>query len=188
MKKDDIMAILEENGIVRAWKIFSESDKSKFTADHHVIRDIIFRFATRGTLTIKQITHIQKLFVKIDSANKRKKKIEEEKMGAVPCPSGNVTIEGIILKISDRNNSYGVQRGGNYYQRDYPVKKMFVKSTEGYTVWGTIPSHLLLTRIGDTDRCVQAGDKVRFSAKVVVCKDDDKHGFFKRPKNAEVIL
>ena len=92
---------------------------------------------------------------------------EARRANASDCPTGKVTIEGEVTRLSWKSSEYG------------DTLKMRVVSTEGYTVYGTVP------RILEDD--LEVGDRVRFSATVTPSSDDSTFGFYKRPTKSEII-
>lgn len=113
----------------------------------------------RGHLTEKQEAAL------IKAAELETAKIEAY-VNATDCPEGRQTVAGEVLTVKWVSSQYG----GSL--------KMLVKSTDGWKVWGTVPS-----AISEVER----GDKVQFVATVTPSDDDAKFGFYKRPSKAEVI-
>jgi hypothetical protein len=74
-------------------------------------------------------------------------------------------VRGTVLSLKEVEGTYGI------------TLKMFVKTSEGYTLWGSVPKGL-----GE----VKKGDEVAFTATVTPSKDDKKHGYFSRPVRAKV--
>lgn len=83
---------------------------------------------------------------------------------AEDVPEGKATVVGEVLTLKWQDSQFG------------STLKMLVKATQGFKVWGTVPSSLL-----GEDK-LMAGTMVRVTATFERSKDDPKFGFFKRPK------
>jgi hypothetical protein len=86
--------------------------------------------------------------------------------GQVPVVDKRVQVEGVVLSFRWVDNAYG------------STLKMLV-GCDGYKLWGTVPRDLVET--------VEAGDRVRFVARLERSTDNDDFGFYSRPGNAEVV-
>lgn len=87
------------------------------------------------------------------------------------APEGRVVVKGVILavKIVNRNA---------YHYHDSGVDiKILVELENKSTIWGNLPSAL---------RDAKKGDTIEFTATFTPCKDDNTHGFFKRPAKAKL--
>jgi hypothetical protein len=93
---------------------------------------------------------------------------------------GRYTVEGEIISAKVQDSQYGSQL------------KMLVRLADGNKVWGTVPASIedasyQMDRPGDSIRDRLVGLTVRFAAEVKRSNDDAHFGFFKRPKNGEVV-
>ena len=77
----------------------------------------------------------------------------------------NKTIEGVVIKLDYRENSFGIRR------------VMTVKTDSGWSCWGTVPRAII---------DVAKGQRVRFTA-TLQPSDTPTFAFAKRPRNAEII-
>ena len=77
----------------------------------------------------------------------------------------NKTIEGVVIKLDYRENSFGIRR------------VMTVKTDSGWSCWGTVPRAII---------DVAKGQRVRFTA-TLQPSDKPTFAFAKRPRNAEII-
>lgn len=94
---------------------------------------------------------------------------------ALPMPEleGRVEIEGTVLAIKEVEQEAWGYHGG--YETVY---KMLIQHPDGWKVYGSRPASL-----ADAQR----GDRVKFTARFEVSRDDEKFGFFKRPTKASII-
>ena len=115
--------------------------------------DMYNNLAKWGSMSDKQLDFLTRLY-------------EESLVAKVPCPTGKVTIEGVILSFKSSYSQYGT------------ITKMLVESDQGYRVYGTLPKS-----IDD----VEKGNKVRFVATVEKSPTDDNFGFFNRPTQATIL-
>jgi hypothetical protein len=146
------------------WDAERAEKLEKFLADHFTIKpvfdwaatstgialDIYNNLAKWGNLTESQIALLVRFF---NDAQKPK----------ADCPSGKVTIEGVVISTKFVDGYYGCQY------------KMTVESNDGYRVFGTVPKSL--------DN-VEKGNKIRFVATIEPAPNDKHFGFFSRPKEA----
>jgi hypothetical protein len=85
----------------------------------------------------------------------------------VPDTGDRIKVTGEVLTVREQEGYMGAL-----------VRKMLVRTTEGFKLWGTVPSALY-----DVDR----GATVEFSCTVERSKDDAKFGFFSRPTKPRVV-
>jgi len=127
-----------------------------FETDHYIVRDIKRQYETRP-ISDKQAQLVLKIAA--DVAAKAAARAAEPP--APPAPEGRVTVEGEVLSTRVDSGPYG------------DVRKMLVKSAEGWKCWGTAPSGLN----------VEKGVQVRFTATLNPLAERKEPGFafFKRP-------
>ena len=124
----------------------------------------VWDILTQGThkaLSERQVTAM------LEAAKRSAERVAAEAAEAVnaqPLPTGTVTIEGEVLTTKVQENRFGSEL------------KMLVKGL-GWKVWGTVPRSLEAHR----------GAVVRFTATVEASDDDPTFGFFKRPRNAQIL-
>lgn len=87
---------------------------------------------------------------------------------AIPVPEGPQTVEGLVSKISTKENADGSQRF-----------VMTVRDDRGFSVWGTRP-------LAIAER-VQMGTRVRFDAELARSAERPHFGFFRYPKNVVIL-
>ena len=173
-KREAAKAKLEAIGLSSAWTIFETVGKIPTTLQSKVdngelnkkvldkmfiVFDIVQRLVNHDKISDKQINFLVSLVSFIDNFDAMEAKRKAEKEAANPAPEGRVEVEVKILKIKDTD--WGT--------------KMFCKSLEGWTCWGSLPRDL---------DCAKAGDVVCFTARFKRADNDDKHAFFSRPTKA----
>tara|TARA_R100001510_G_scaffold30944_1_gene27649 strand:+ start:8377 stop:9024 length:648 start_codon:yes stop_codon:yes gene_type:complete len=178
-KREAGKAKLEAIGLSSAWTIFETVGKIPTTLQDKVdngelnkkvldkmfiVFDIVQRLVNHDKISDKQINFLVSLVSFIDNFDAMEAKRKAEKEAANPAPEGRVEVEVQILKIKDTD--WGT--------------KMFCKSLEGWTCWGSLPRNL----IENDGQCVKAGDVVCFTARFKRADNDDKHAFFSRPTKA----
>lgn len=152
-------ALLSDAGHSAAWDIYKATDREAFKYEECTITDIVAKLVRYGSISDKAMAYVGTLLAKIPQREAVQIQRMEEKAQAANCPKGRITVEGVIVKIADHENSFGV------------TTKMTVKHDSGYLVWGTMPSSCSALK----------GDRVKFTATVEPSPDDSKFGFFKRP-------
>jgi hypothetical protein len=170
--KQKAKAILDEKGLSEAWKIYNERGWVGWNKDNRqeeIIDNIISKLVRYGNISKAQEDLIKKLLEQIDKRAEIKKQREEEKENAQPCPNGKVEVRGVVISIKMVKNkfSYG------------EIAKMLVKSEDGYLVFGSVPQSIYN---------IQKGDKVIFQADVQPSNNDNKFGYFKRPRQAKKLV
>lgn len=156
--------------IKTAWAEYRAANEADWEAldasENGFVQDVLRKGRLYGNLSDKQLAAIQKA---VDQ--------DVEKMIAAaaapptaPVPTGKgVAIEGVVVSVKWQDSYYG------------GTQKMLVvvETPEGeFKVWGTVPSSLPNT---------EKGDRVSFVAEVSPSEDDKSFGFFKRPRNAQVV-
>lgn len=137
---------------------------------HEIFADIAGKLIRYGSISPKQVALCRKLLREYNERQANNGQTlaqitrEQERAAAADCPTGRVTITGIILKTKWHDGFYG------------STLKMTVKDDSGFLVWGSAPTRVNL----------EAGDRIQFKASVEPSDDDPKFGYFKRPTNAVV--
>lgn len=157
--KRKAQALLNNLGLGEAWKLYESTEAAK-TKEELTVRDMVRGLIRHGRLTEKQEAFLKRLLYTIANKDRIMAEREAEKLAALPCPTGRIVIIGTVLTVKTVESVWG------------DTLKMLVKTKEGYTVWGSVPSGLTVNR----------GEPVTFKATVEPSKDDPKHGFFSRPK------
>jgi hypothetical protein len=174
--KRKAQAILADNGLTAAWDVYTTSGfaPEHFTDPLHdchdfgckrpgyeetTITDIVGKLVKYGSISENQMSFVGKLLAKIPQREQIAAERAAEREAAAPCPTGRVTVSGIVLSIKEHEGNYGF------------TTKMTVKANEGFIVWVTMPSG------ADVER----GSAITFTATLTPSKDDPKFGFGKRP-------
>jgi len=150
--------ILSDLGLTEAWTLFNMKVVPDLYEENTIV-DMVRNLVRYGNLSEKQQSFMRKLLHTIANREAIAAQRKEEKAAAAPCPTGRITVTGTVMSTKRVDGAYG------------SVLKMFVKTTEGYTLWGTVPSGLE----------VEKGSVVTFKATIEPARDDPKHGFFSRP-------
>jgi len=148
---------LEEKGLLAAWTLWETN--SRADSDTEIVVDMVGKLVSYGNLSDKQWEFLRRLMYRIENREVLEAQRAAEKEKAQDCPTGRLDIVGTVLSTRVVEGAYG------------DTLKMFVKTSGGYTLWGTVPSSLQVER----------GQEVRFRATVEPSKDDPKHGYFSRP-------
>ena len=164
--KRKAQAALEDAGLSFAWQIFEQKDFATWQYEENIIYDIVRKFVRYGSISEKQQDLLRKLIHKIENreAIAAERAAEYQEAKPIPALGGRFTIDGEVLSVKGAETLYGY------------TLKMIVKSTDGWKVYGSVPSGADLER----------GDKVSFNAEVTVSRDDPKFGFFKRPTKMQI--
>jgi hypothetical protein len=150
---------LEELGLMSAWALWDEAKYYGSDTDEGIVVDMVRKLVTYGNLSDKQWEFLKRLMFRIENRAVVEAQRAAEKAAAQDCPTGRLDIVGTVLTTRVVEGHYG------------DTLKMFVKTTEGYTLWGTVPKGLTAER----------GQEVRFRATVEPSEKDPKHGYFSRP-------
>lgn len=148
---------LQEKSLEAAWTYFNS--QSVMDGDARIVGDMVNKLVRYGALSDEQWEFLKRLMYRIENRAVVEAQIAAEKANAKDCPTGRMDIVGTVLTTRVVEGHYG------------DTLKMFVKTQDGYTLWGTVPSSLQ----------VEKGQEVRFRATVEPSKDDPKHGYFSRP-------
>jgi hypothetical protein len=152
-------ATLSSLGLSQAWALFNDKERASFYEETTVC-DMVRNLIRYGDMSEKQIAFMRSLLHKITNREEIAAQREREKEAALPCPTGRLQVTGTVLTTKWSDGTYG------------SVLKMLVKTTEGYTLWGTVPSAFEVP---------ERGTVVTFKATIEPAKNDPKHGFFSRP-------
>ena len=177
--KTKAQATLQKEGLEQCWTIYEEPTPAEF--EERTITDIVGKLVRYGSISQKQTDFLRNLVSQIPQRVEKRKALEEkiktEKENAAPCPEGRVTVVGEVVSVKWQDTIYGSTR------------KMLVKSEEGFTIWGTVPSNVKVPMVlgEDGPSGIEKGDKIQFSAKLSPSEDDNKFGFFSRPTKAEIL-
>lgn len=143
-----------------------------YEGNNSFLVDVKSRFDRYGNLSEKQAAAVVRAYEK-ESAPK-----QEEEQGS-PVVEGKITVTGEVKKAYHKETDFGSRF------------VMIVQDDRGFKVWGTVPSTLCDIHDLDVDRvlsrCVEEGDRIKFSANVTKSDRDESFGFFKRPTKATVI-
>lgn len=146
-------------------------------------RDTFFRASLadtlykRGALSDAQLGALKK-------GVEREKATAEEQAAAGPLAEGSYEVVGEVVSEKWVDGMYG------------STHKMLVKLDNGNKVWGSVPAKVEDACRGhhdqETGEWVDSerelvGARVKFTAFVERSRDDEHFGFFKRPKQAEVL-
>lgn len=118
------------------------------------------KLAKYFSLSRRQIAFARKLVRQADEREALAAERKAKLVDAADWEDGRFEIEGKILSVKWKDNDFG----GSY--------KMIVELADGRRCWGSVPS-----KLGDSE----VGDVVRFKATFSKSNDDDKFAFFKRP-------
>jgi hypothetical protein len=157
--KRKAQALLSDMGMSQAWELF-ELEECPDYYEERTIRNMVQSLVRYGRLSEKQEAFMRNLLNGIAKRGELAAKRAEEKADAAPCPTGRLQVTGTVLTTKWSDGTYG------------SVLKMLVKTTEGYTLWGTVPSAFEVP---------ERGTVVTFKATIEPAKNDPKHGFFSRP-------
>jgi hypothetical protein len=155
--------ILQELGLEDAWQYY-ETAEGFSEYEESTCQSLVVNLVRYGNFSDKQAEFLKTLLHRIKNREALKAARELDKANAKDCPTGRIAVKGIVLSLKDVESQYG------------KTLKMFVKTAEGYTLWGTVPGSMY---------SVQKGDEVAFTATVTPSKDDKKHGYFSRPVRAK---
>lgn len=156
-------ATLEALGCPLAWELYTNTPV-RCEREEDIVVEMVSKLVRYGSISEKQEEFLRNLLYRIQNREAIKAEREAEKAAAKDCPEGRMVITGTVLTTKFCDNAFG----GSL--------KMLVKTQDGYTVWGTVPSALEAKR----------GDTVTFKATVKPSDRDPKHGYFSRPSAQKV--
>jgi hypothetical protein len=138
--------------------------------DHDIVQDINNRVQQYGNISPAQAALVFKLAKEVRKKGTVEERRAQERAAAADAPTGRETIQGRILKVTER------VEGPGYHART--VVKLLVKSNSGYLAWGSAPRG-----IGEAT----TGDEIEFTATFTPSDDDPKFAFYKRPTKAALL-
>lgn len=164
---------LQAEGLEPAWQTYlkgTTQGSSQLNRDEYTIADMVDKLVRYGSLSPKQINFLRLLVDRVANADKIAEQRKAEKALAKDCPTGRLTVEAEVLTVKYQASDFG------------ETLKMLVKTTDGYTLWGTVPSDLQLFDDSEgNQRGLRKGDRITLTATISPAPNDSKHGFFKRP-------
>ena len=101
-----------------------------------------------------------------------------ERQAAEDIVLGKQVITGEVISAKWKSSQYG------------DSFKMLVKDERGFKVWGTVPTKIMDSVVGDGNPITgddMKGVKVTFTATVTASDDDAQFGFYSRPTQAATI-
>lgn len=165
------------------------------------LRDMCQKVIQWGNeLSEKQQAFARKLLQQIVDRPKllAEREARDEARQPIPVTDNRITIVGTIISAEFRDSGYSPQ---GYFQPE--CVKVVIEHTDGWKVWGTLPSELwaamrtygeptwnngaVVSSGRDVRTSKLKGLKVRLDARVTVSDKDHKFGFFKRPTKAAII-
>ena len=164
--------LLEDAGLAAAWDLYVEVCDGATLADNRAnapittIYSIVNGVIKYGSVSDKQVEFLKVLIDRHANADRIEAERAAEKAKALPVPEGKQEVELKVIKVEERESEYGLQL------------KMVGVHADGWVCWGTVPASC-----GE----VEKGDRVRLTATFTRSDKDPKFGFFKRPRNAEII-
>ena len=155
--------ILQDLGLEAAWQYY-ETTQYLSEYEEAKCQDLVANLVRHGNFSDKQAEFLKSLLYRIENREALKAERAAEKERAQDCPTGRVSVKGTVLSLKAVEGQYGI------------TLKMFVKTTEGYTLWGSVPKGL---------QDVKKGEEVAFTATISPSESDRKHGYFSRPARAK---
>lgn len=148
--------------------------RTSFQAD--VLGDMFGKLLKWGSLSEKQIAFAKKLGGEIaERVAKAQEPVEDEgPQEPVPEFAQGATVEGKVVSAKYQDSYYGIQF------------KMLVETVQGYRLWGSVPKALDDATSGWAAEGMK-GIEVRFVADIERSQKDAFFGFFKRPRQVEII-
>jgi hypothetical protein len=178
--KRKAQALLADAGLTPAWELYAtdymaipslitrkdadgEVISTSLPYEETTIRDIVGKLVKYGSISDATWVLVKKLTERLPERDKRNAeyaaKRAEEKAAAKPAPTGRIKVEGTVLKVEDRETSFGMRT------------VMVVKADEGWTAWGSVPSNAT----------VEKDSRIVFVATFTPSDTDNKFAFWKRP-------
>jgi hypothetical protein len=151
--------ILQDHGLEAAWRYYDTKHVWQ-EREEATCESIVGNLVRYGNLSEKQVEFLKTLLYRIENREILKAQKEAEKAQAQNCPTGRIFIEGVVLSTKEVEGAFGT------------TQKMLVKTTGGYTLWGTVPKAL---------KGVGRQSEVKFTATIEPSTTDKKHGYFSRP-------
>lgn len=158
-------AYLASKNLTAAWEIYNATD-AKRDNEEMTLSSMVSNLVKYGSLSDKQVNFMTVLLDRIVRRDEIKAQREVERNAAKPVPVTDKRMKIVGQVVSIKTNEY------------IGHVQMLVKTTDGYMLFGTLPSAF--------DRDVR-GQNVSFVAKVKPSDKDPKFGFFSRPAQAVVL-
>jgi len=159
-------AFLATQNLSAAWDVANApcptDERGNVRFEEATTRDIVQKLVRFGSISEKQVAFLHRLMLGIANRATQAAQRAAAAQAAAPCPSGKVQVTGTVLSTRTQDGAYG------------PQLKMLVQHADGWKVWGSVPAAL-------RDDAVR-GATVTFTATVTPSQDDQKFGFFSRPK------
>lgn len=133
--------------------------------EEHTVRDVVGKLVKYGSISEGQVKLVRINLDRIVHRGEYEAKRMAEKAAAASCPTGRVTISGVVLKEELRDSEFGTQH------------KMFFKADEGYTIWASVPG---LGKYLEAPSIVR-GTRLTMKITLSPARDDPKHSFGSRP-------
>lgn len=180
--KAKALKFLKDEKLEEAWSLFETKpeDRKEWKYEERTVADIVSRLVRTGAMSTRAADFARSLLKKMAERPAKEKAMAEkkaqweaEKLAAKVIPDvgkARVKISGQVLKVKEPDMS-----------KPYPSWKMLVKHSDGWIVFGSVPSDI------SDDYSSLKGKYVSFEAKVQVSKDDPKFGFYSRPSKAFLI-
>ncbi|NBX72747.1 MAG: hypothetical protein EBQ89_00415 [Alphaproteobacteria bacterium] len=121
--------------------------------------------ARRYPMTEKQRAYAAVLLDRHRAAAAREQEAEARRAAGVTVPTGKQTVRGVVAGFKDQESRYGT------------VRKMIVRTAEGWAVYVSVPAGIDPAR----------GDTVEFSATLERSDRDPLFGFGSRPTRARIV-
>jgi len=186
--KAKAQVLLSDRGLSRLWDIARAVEEAKFEdeknqndealkkirKEERIVSDIVGKLVQYGSLSEPQFKFLGKLLYQIENRAKIEAERAAERADAKPCPTGRVTVKGVVLSIKDYPSDFS---------RDGVQVKMTVKSDEGWLCFGSVPSAFQVWKptAEAKETFLERGDRVEFAGTLTPSDRDPKFGFFKRP-------
>ena len=161
--KKKALLILQDLGLEAAWKYY-ETTEYLPEYEEATCQSLVANLVRYGSFSDKQEEFLKTLLHRIENREAIKAQRAAEKAQAQDCPTGRMAVKGTVLSLKEVEGHYGI------------TLKMFVKTVEGYTLWGSVPKGL---------QDIKRGEEVAFTATVQPSDSDKKHGYFSRPVRAK---
>lgn len=161
-------AFLAAENMTAAWDIYNapQAERTNFRDEESTITSMVGNLVKYGNLSEKQVNYISLLLNRIANRARIAAEREAERAKAAPVPVTDKRIKITGQVVSIKTNDY------------FGKTDMLVKTTDGYMLYGTLPS-------GFTTNV--RGANVSFMAKVKPSTKDPKFGYFSRPSQATLL-
>jgi hypothetical protein len=142
---------------------------------HYIIQDMRSKLRRYGSLSERQVELARKLWREMHERRQQQAEREKNAPTKVRIPDGYIgraTFTGTVLGTKYVDNPF------DYYgnQTLKVLLQVMPHHGQAFTLWGTVPSG---------DLSIDKGDTVRWTATIERSRDDETHGYFKRPRVAK---